>query len=142
MMRCEDEGGTSVDQSIINLYDCFTHGGMSRRAFLDRLAELAGSTAAAAALLPLLQNNYAQAAIVAADDARLAAERVSYDSPQRQDQRLSRTPQGQGQAPRRHRHPREPRAQPAYRRRGAPARGRGLPRARARPLIRQRRYAA
>ena len=81
MMRCEDEGGTSVDQGIINLYDRFTHGGMSRREFLDRLAELAGSTAAAAALLPLLQNNYAQAAIVAADDARLAAERVSYDSP-------------------------------------------------------------
>src|SRR5215510_316971 len=81
MMRCEDEGGTSVDQSIINLYDRFTRGGMSRRAFLDRLAELAGSTAAAAALLPLLQNNYAQAAIVAADDARLTAERVAYDSP-------------------------------------------------------------
>ena len=81
MMRCEDEGGTSVDQGIINLYDHFTHSGMSRREFLDRLAELAGSTAAAAALLPLLQNNYAQAAIVAADDARLAAERVSYDSP-------------------------------------------------------------
>src|SRR5262249_53494854 len=80
-MRCKHEGGTSVNQSIINLYDRFTHGSMSRRAFLDRLAELAGSTAAAAALLPLLQNNYAQAAIVAADDARLAAERVSYDSP-------------------------------------------------------------
>jgi len=31
--------------------------------------------------LPLLQNDYAQAAIVAPDDARLAAERVSYDSP-------------------------------------------------------------
>src|SRR5262249_36044618 len=71
-------GRTSVDQTIINLYDRFTHGGMSRREFLDRLAELAGSTAAAA---PLLQNAYAQAAIVAADDARLAAERVSYESP-------------------------------------------------------------
>ena len=70
-----------MDQKIISLYDRFTHGGMNRRVFLDRLAELAGSTAAAAALLPLLQNNYAQAAIVAADDARLAAERVSYDSP-------------------------------------------------------------
>src|SRR5262252_7439829 len=81
MLRCEDEGGTSVDQRIINLYDRFTHGGMSRREFLDRLAELAGSAAAAAALLPLLQNNYALAAIVAADDGRLAAERVSYDSP-------------------------------------------------------------
>jgi carboxymethylenebutenolidase len=70
-----------MDQRIINLYDRFTHGGMNRREFLDRLAELAGSAAAAAALLPLLQNDYAQAAIVPADDARLVAERVAYDSP-------------------------------------------------------------
>jgi carboxymethylenebutenolidase len=70
-----------VDQNIINLYDRFTHGGMSRREFLDRLAELTGSAAAAVALLPLLQNDYAQAAIVAPDDARLAVQRVSYDSP-------------------------------------------------------------
>jgi carboxymethylenebutenolidase len=80
-MHCEDEGGTPVNQDIINLYDRFTHGGMSRRDFLDRLVELAGSTAAAVALLPLLQNDYARAAIVAADDARLVAERTTYDSP-------------------------------------------------------------
>ena len=55
-----------MDQKIINLYDRFTHGGMSRREFLDRLADLAGSAAAAAALLPILSNDYAQAAIVAA----------------------------------------------------------------------------
>jgi carboxymethylenebutenolidase len=70
-----------MDQKIINLYDRFTHGGMNRREFLDRLAELAGSSTAALALLPLLQNDYARAAIVAPDDGRLAAERVSYDSP-------------------------------------------------------------
>ncbi|HKG99717.1 MAG TPA: dienelactone hydrolase family protein [Bradyrhizobium sp.] len=70
-----------MDQRIINLYDHFTHGGLNRREFLDRLAELAGSTAAAAALLPVLQNNYAQAAVIADDDARFATERVSYDSP-------------------------------------------------------------
>ena len=70
-----------MDQRIINLYDRFTHGGMSRRDFLDRLAELAGSAAAAAALLPLLQNDYAQAAVVAAGDPRLAIDRVGYDSP-------------------------------------------------------------
>jgi len=70
-----------MDQRIINLYDQFTHGGMNRRDFLDRLAGLAGSAAAGAALLPLLQTNYAQAAIVAADDGRLVSERVSYDSP-------------------------------------------------------------
>ena len=70
-----------MDQRIINLYDRFTHGGLSRRDFLDRLAELAGSATAAVALLPLLQNYYAQAAIVADSDARLTTERVSYDSP-------------------------------------------------------------
>lgn len=70
-----------MDQRIINLYDRFTHGGMSRREFLDRLAELAGSVAAAAALLPLLQNDYARAAIVAAEDRRLTTERLAYDSP-------------------------------------------------------------
>jgi carboxymethylenebutenolidase len=70
-----------VDQKIINLYDRFTHGGMNRREFLDRLSELAGSAAAAAALLPLLQNDYAQAAIVADEDPRLVTERVAYDSP-------------------------------------------------------------
>jgi carboxymethylenebutenolidase len=70
-----------MDQRIIDLYDDFTHGGISRRQFLDRLAEIAGSTAAAVALLPLLQNDYARAAIVAADDPRLATERASFDSP-------------------------------------------------------------
>jgi carboxymethylenebutenolidase len=70
-----------MDQRIIDLYYEFTHGGMTRRSFLDRLKTLAGSTAAAAALLPLLENDYAKAAIVAANDPRLAAERVSYDSP-------------------------------------------------------------
>src|SRR2546430_621496 len=55
-----------MDQRIINLYDQFTHGGMNRRDFLDRLAGLAGSAAAGLALLPLLQNNYAPAASVAA----------------------------------------------------------------------------
>jgi carboxymethylenebutenolidase len=70
-----------MDQRIINLYDNFTHGGMTRRAFFDRLTELAGSAAAATALVPLLQNDYAQAAIIAADDPNLVATRVSYDSP-------------------------------------------------------------
>ena len=70
-----------MDQRIIDLYHHFTHGGMNRRQFLDRLTELAGSAAAAAALVPLLQNDYATAAIVAADDPRLVVERVSYDSP-------------------------------------------------------------
>jgi carboxymethylenebutenolidase len=70
-----------MDQRIINLYDNFTHGGMNRRDFLDRLSELAGSAAAATALLPMLQCNYANAATVPENDPRLALERTSYDSP-------------------------------------------------------------
>ncbi len=70
-----------MDQRIIDLYDRFTHGGINRREFLDRLADIAGSSAAALALLPLLQNDYARAAIVPPDDARLAIDTVSYDAP-------------------------------------------------------------
>ena len=70
-----------MDQKIINLYDTFTHGGMSRRDFLDRLTEMAGSAAAAAVLLPLLQNNYAIAETVPANDPRLNAQTISFDSP-------------------------------------------------------------
>jgi carboxymethylenebutenolidase len=72
---------SKVDQKIINLYDEFTHGGMNRRQFLDRLTEIAGSSAAAVALLPILQNNYAQAAVVPPDDARLVSERAAFESP-------------------------------------------------------------
>ena len=69
-----------MDQRIIDLYDHFTHGGIGRREFLDRLTKIAGSSAAALALLPLLQNDYARAAIVAPDDARLAIDKVTYDA--------------------------------------------------------------
>jgi len=70
-----------MDQRVINLYDKFTHGDISRRDFIDRVATMTGSTAAAAALLPLLKNDYAQAAIVTEDDARLAIDRITYESP-------------------------------------------------------------
>lgn len=60
-----------MDQRIIDLYDRFTHGVIDRRAFMDRLASLAGGTAAATALLPLLKSDYAQAQIVAENDPRL-----------------------------------------------------------------------
>ena len=69
-----------MDQRVLDLYDRFTHGIIDRRAFLDRLTDLAGSSAAALALLPLLQNDYARAAIVPPDDARLALDTVSYDA--------------------------------------------------------------
>ena len=69
-----------MEQRIIDLYDSFTHGIIDRRVFMERLSAIAGSTAAALALLPMLQNDYAQAAIIAANDERLAIEKASYDA--------------------------------------------------------------
>lgn len=45
---------------------------------MDRLASIAGGTAAAAALVPLLEASSAKAAIVPADDPRLQTERITF----------------------------------------------------------------
>jgi carboxymethylenebutenolidase len=66
-------------QEIIRLYDDYTHERIRRRTFMDRLTLLAGGTAAASALLPMLKNNYAKAAIVAADDPRLQTGQVTFE---------------------------------------------------------------
>lgn len=65
-----------MTQDIINLYDEYTHKPLSRQEFLKRLALLAGGTAAAVSLLPLLESNYAKAAVTADDD--LFTEYVKY----------------------------------------------------------------
>jgi carboxymethylenebutenolidase len=67
-----------MDQKFIDLYDDYTHGSLSRREFLKKLAALAGGTAAAIALLPLIENKYAQAQIVSKDDPRLHVENIKY----------------------------------------------------------------
>jgi carboxymethylenebutenolidase len=66
-----------MDQRIIDLYDEYAHAPLDRRTFLDRLAALTGGTAAAMAVLPLLENR-AVAAVVAADDARIAVSEVAF----------------------------------------------------------------
>lgn len=70
-----------MNRQVIELYDQYTHGGLDRRNFLGRLASLAGSAAAAAALLPFLENRYAQAATVAADDPALKTGNGRFDTP-------------------------------------------------------------
>ena len=67
-----------MNDEIIYLYDEYTHSPMPRRTFLRRLTRLAGGTAAAVALLPLLEGTGARAAQIAPDDARLAAGYVTY----------------------------------------------------------------
>src|SRR5258706_6024495 len=70
-----------MDQRIMVLYDRFTLGDFDRGAFLDRAAQIVGSAAAAAALLPILKCEYAKAQTVPANDSRLASEKISYDTP-------------------------------------------------------------
>lgn len=67
-------------QEVIDLYDEYVHGGMSRRAFLDRLAHTVGGSAAALAMLPVLENNYGQTPVVAADDKSLVTGKADYDA--------------------------------------------------------------
>ena len=67
-----------MDRRIIELYDEYAHAPLPRRVFLDRLAALAGGSAAAALLLPLLEADRAAAAVVAPDDARVVAARITY----------------------------------------------------------------
>ena len=58
-------------QAAIALYDRFTHEGLDRRVFMARMVALAGSVAAAEALIGAIAASPAAAAIVPADDKRL-----------------------------------------------------------------------
>ena len=67
-----------MDQRIINLFDEYTHKPLKRDDFLKRLAKLTGGMAAAMAVLPLLEVNYAQAATVAQEDDRIKTESITF----------------------------------------------------------------
>ena len=60
-----------VRKQAIALYDRFTHAGLERRTFMARMVALAGSVAAAEALIATIAADPAAAAIVPADDKRL-----------------------------------------------------------------------
>jgi len=68
-----------MDQKIINPFDEYTHKPLTREEFIRRLTTLTGSTAAALAVLPLLEVNYAQAETITPQDDRLVTERVTYE---------------------------------------------------------------
>lgn len=65
-----------MDQKIITLYDQYTHSQLSRKDFMKKLAIIAGSTALAMTILPMLENNYAAAADFNSDD--IEVENITY----------------------------------------------------------------
>jgi carboxymethylenebutenolidase len=67
-----------MDKKIIDLYEEFTNGELDRRKFLKKLAVFAGSSAAAYAMLPLLEKNDAKAQIISKNDPRLHTEYIKY----------------------------------------------------------------
>jgi len=70
-----------ITQDMIRLYDEYTHLTLDRRGFMTKLAKLSGSAAAAAAIVPMLASNYANAQMVPPDDPRLAIEDVTFPGP-------------------------------------------------------------
>lgn len=70
-------------QQAIRLYDRFTHEGMERRDFMARMVALAGSAAAAEALIGAIAASPAAAAVVPENDKRLVSRMIGFTRPAR-----------------------------------------------------------
>lgn len=71
----------AIDRRIVELYDEYTHKPLERRVFLERLARLVGSTAAAVAVLTLLEPDQARAQTIPDNDPRIIVQVVQIDWP-------------------------------------------------------------
>jgi carboxymethylenebutenolidase len=69
------------DQDLLDLYDYYAHGKISKREFMDRAGKWAVGGLTAAAILGTLSPNYAMAQQVAADDPDIEGEDITYPSP-------------------------------------------------------------
>jgi carboxymethylenebutenolidase len=68
----------SIRAAAIALYDRYTHEGMDRRAFMAELTRIAGSTAAASALLAGISADPAAAAVVPEDHPQIVGRRMRW----------------------------------------------------------------
>ncbi|KQR72867.1 YghX family hydrolase [Rhizobium sp. Leaf341] len=69
------------DQELLELYDYYAHGKISKREFLDRAAKFAIGGLTAAAILSSMSPDYALAQQVAFTDPDIVAEYITYPSP-------------------------------------------------------------
>jgi len=77
----ERKKASDFPQELLNLFDHYVHGRMSRRAFLNIAQRFAVAGASAAALFEMLRPNYAWAIQVRPDDKRIRTETVVVPSP-------------------------------------------------------------
>lgn len=68
-------------QELLDLYDFYAHGKITKREFMTGAAKFAVAGVTAAMLLDQLSPNYAHAQQVMPDDPSITTERMSYDSP-------------------------------------------------------------
>ncbi|SPF75984.1 Carboxymethylenebutenolidase [Aliiroseovarius pelagivivens] len=69
------------DQELLDLYDFYAHGKITKREFLDRAGKFAVGGITAAALLSMLSPNYALAEQVSFNDPDIHADYITYPSP-------------------------------------------------------------
>ncbi|WP_299204457.1 YghX family hydrolase [uncultured Tateyamaria sp.] len=69
------------DQELLDLYDFYAHGKITKREFLDRAGKFAVGGLTAVALLDMLSPNYAMAQQVSFNDADIHADYIMYPSP-------------------------------------------------------------
>ncbi len=77
----ERKKASDFPQGVLNLFDSYVHGWMSRREFLDGAAKFAVGGMTAATMLEALKPNYAHAQQIPLKDSRIKAEYLTYASP-------------------------------------------------------------
>ncbi len=78
----ERKKASDFPPELLNLFDRYVHGGISRRQFLDGAQKFAVGGVTATALFEMLKPNYAWAIQVPKDDSRIKAESATVQSPQ------------------------------------------------------------
>jgi carboxymethylenebutenolidase len=77
----ERKQASDFPQELLNLFDGYVHGGISRREFMDGAQKFTAGGMTAAALLQMLRPNYALALQVPPDDKRIKTESATVASP-------------------------------------------------------------
>ena len=88
-----------LDPRIIHLYNEYIHTTLPRREFISRLVKITGSAAAASAVLPLIEPNYAMGQQVEEKDRRLTTGYITYKGVSGDVKAYLARPKGKGKLP-------------------------------------------